>query len=145
VSVSAFGDTFCLTLLTNDPGLASRGDQAGVNRIGVDLERLGKAERQVGEDTRLSEHSWEDLAKIAQCLAHAALFVRLNPLNENTSEEINTSLQCGAKILMLPFFRTADEVRTFVHLVDRRGYVVILLETAAGATHPQYPGGTRSQ
>ena len=38
-----FGESFRLTLVTDDAALAARADRAGVNRIGVDIERLGKA------------------------------------------------------------------------------------------------------
>jgi hypothetical protein len=125
-----FGDEFRLTLITNDPVLAAEADAAGVDRVGVDLERLGKAERQAEEDTRLSEHRLDDLAAVARSLARADLFVRLNPLNPGTSLEMETALQSGAKVLMLPFFRTANEVDRFVRLADGRAHIVILLETA---------------
>jgi citrate lyase beta subunit len=125
-----FGDEFRLTLITNDPVLAVEADAAGVDRIGVDLERLGKAERQAEQDTRLSEHRADDLAKVARALTGAALFARLNPVNPDTPRELEMALRCGAKVLMLPFFRTASEVDRFVRLADGRAQVVILLETA---------------
>ena len=34
----SYGDDFILTLFTNDVELARRADDAGVNRIGLDLE-----------------------------------------------------------------------------------------------------------
>jgi hypothetical protein len=132
-AVASFGDEFCLTLITDDPILAAEADEAGVERIGLDLERLGKAERQAGENTRLSEHNWDDVTKISSSLRHADLFVRLNPVNANTPNEIEKALRCSARVLMLPFFHTAAEVNTFVRLVDGRAHVVILLETASAA------------
>ena len=42
----SFGRDFVLTLLTNQPGLAARADEAGVQRVGLDLESRGKRERQ---------------------------------------------------------------------------------------------------
>lgn len=128
-----FGDEFRLTLITSDPVLAARADRSGINRVGVDLERLGKAGRQSGQDTRLSDHNMEDLAAIGATLDTAELFVQLNPINANTPHEIESVLGCGAEVLMLPFFRTADEVDTFIRLVNGRAYVVILLETASAA------------
>jgi hypothetical protein len=130
---AGFGDTFCLTLITDDAGLAAEADAAGVDRIGLDLERIGKAERQAGADTRLSMHDWDDVARIADALRRADLFVRLNPVNDGTAEEVETALGRGAKVLMLPFFQDADEVETFTRIVDRRAAVVILLETVAAA------------
>lgn len=128
-----FGDEFRLTLITNNPVLAAEAEAAGVDRVGVDLERMGKAERQAEEDTRLSEHRLDDLPVIARSLARADLFVRLNPLNPGTPLEMETSLRFGAKVLMLPFFRTANEVDRFVRLADGRAHIVILLETAPAA------------
>jgi hypothetical protein len=126
-----FGDRFCLTLITNDAELASAADRSGVDRIGVDLEVLGKAERQKGRGTRLSGHDLDDLARISKAVARASLFVRLNPINANTAAEIDDALGLDAEILMLPFFRTPGEVRTFVGTVRGRARTVILLETAS--------------
>jgi hypothetical protein len=127
---AGFGYNFCLTLITNDVVLAANADRAGVNRIGIDLEYLGKAERQPGEDARLSRHNWDDLSRISKCLTHADLFVRVNPIHPGTEAEIETALDLGARALMLPNFRTAGEVATFVRAVRGRARVNILVEMA---------------
>ena len=128
-----FGDSFCLTLLTSDPALATAADRAGVDRVGLDFERLDKAARQAGHDTRLSDHSLDDLTRIARRLTRADLFLRIDPVNPQTGSDIEQALARGVKVLMLPFFRTAAEVDRFVRLVDRRARAVILLETAPAA------------
>ncbi|MDP1664048.1 MAG: aldolase/citrate lyase family protein [Methylobacter sp.] len=129
--MTSFGDKFKLTLITNDPVLAATADRCGVNRVGVDLEYLGKTERQQGHDTRFSNHQIKDVARIGRCISKAKLFVRLNPINAKTSIEIEEVLHSGANVLMLPFFRTPQEVEKFVRLVDGRAHLVILLETAS--------------
>lgn len=129
--MTSFGDGFRLTLITNDPILAVQGNSSGINRIGVDLEKLGKAERQAGLNTRLSGHTTQDLAVIAASLRQAELFARVNPINPDTPGEVEAVLQHGTKVIMLPYFRTAGEVETFVRLVDGRASVVILVETAS--------------
>ena len=50
----SYGNNFALTLFTNDVELARRADVAGVNRIGLDLEVLGKAKRQQHLNTWIS-------------------------------------------------------------------------------------------
>ena len=125
-----FGDAFRLTLITDDPVLAATADRCGVNRIGLDLERVGKAERQAGHDVRLSDHRIESLAAVGAALNHADLFVRVNPLGPTTGQEIETALRLGAKALMLPYFDAASEVVTFVGLVNKRAHVTALVETA---------------
>ena len=131
---ASFGDRFRLTLITDDAALAAEADRAGVDRIGVDLEHLGKAQRQAGHDTRLSGHSWDDLARIGGAIARADLFVRLNPVNPATAEEIENALGHGAEILMLPHFKETAEVATFVRLVRARARVMLLIETAPALT-----------
>jgi HpcH/HpaI aldolase/citrate lyase family len=131
--MASFGEAFRLTLITDEVALAGAADRAGIDRIGLDFERIGKASRQAGEDTRLSDHSWDALGPISRCLTRAALFVRLNPVNPHSPDEIDRALRHGAKVLMLPFFHDADEVDRFVRLVAGRAAVVILLETAPAA------------
>jgi HpcH/HpaI aldolase/citrate lyase family protein len=125
-----FGDTFCLTLITNDAGLAAIADRAGVDRVGIDLEYLGKAERQPSPDTRLSHHNWDDLARISRSVRQADLFARLNPVHAGTEAEIEAALDLGAKVLMLPNFRTAGEVAEFIRAVGGRARASILVEMA---------------
>ena len=96
--------------------MAAHADRAGVNRIGVDLEYLGKAERQPRQDARLSRHDWDDLSRISRSVKQADLFVRVNPIHPGTEAEIETALELGAKVLMLPNFRTAGEAAAFVRL-----------------------------
>jgi hypothetical protein len=129
--MASFGDAFRLTLLTNDPALAATADRAGVDRIGLDLERLGKAERQTGLNTRLSEHRIEELTAIGEVVENAELFVRVNPINPGSEAEIETVLRHGADVIMLPYFRAAAEVATFVRLVGGRASTMILVETAS--------------
>ena len=57
--------------------------------------------------------------------------MRVNPLNAGTAAEVDAVLCHGAQVLMLPYFRTAAEVETFVRLVDGRASVMILVETAS--------------
>ena len=62
------GDRFRLTLFTNRPALALAADRAGVDRIGPDLERLGKLERQRGMSTWISDHIEADLPAVYAAL-----------------------------------------------------------------------------
>jgi hypothetical protein len=127
----SFGDSFRLTLITDDPVLAASADRAGVDRIGPDLEHLGKSARQAGLNARLSHHKMTDVASVGAALARASLFVRINPVHAGTAAEVDAAIAGGARVLMLPFFRSVDEVETFVRLVDGRASTVLLVETAA--------------
>ena len=128
-----------LMYITNRPDVASIVEAAGVDRVFVDLEYIGKAARQGGMDTVQNRHTLDDVAAIADTLTTAELMVRLNPVHDampdvpSTKEEIDGAIAGGAQVLMLPYFKTADEVRTFVELVDGRVKTFPLLETPEAA------------
>ncbi len=128
-----YGGDFVLTLFTNDPELAGRADEAGVDRVGLDLERLGKAERQAGLDSWISDHQPDQLPLVGGRLSRAKLFVRTNPLHDGIRGEVDGYLEDGAQVLMLPMFTTAVEARAFIDAVDGRAEVSLLVETPAAA------------
>jgi HpcH/HpaI aldolase/citrate lyase family protein len=120
-----------LIQITNDPAFARRCDALEGFRLFVDLERLGKAERQAGRNTFISAHALDDVQRIKQVLRRSPLMVRLNPLNESTPAEVEAVLAHGADQLMLPMFTQAQELRRFAAMVAGRVPIVPLLETAA--------------
>ena len=120
-----------LIQITNDPAFARRCDALGGFRLFVDLERLGKAERQAGRNTFISAHAMDDVARIKNVLRQSRLMVRVNPLHPGTAAEVDAVLAQGADLLMLPMFTQAHELREFSSLVRGRAPIVPLLETAA--------------
>lgn len=119
-----------LLQITNDAALARRCDEIEGMRLWVDLERMGKAERQGGLDTFISTHEMADVGRVKAVLRRARLMVRVNPLNEGSAREIDEVLAQGADLLMLPMFERAAELREFCRLVGGRVPVTALLETA---------------
>jgi citrate lyase beta subunit len=120
--------------MTDDAELAGAADEAGVDRVGLDLERLGKHERQGAyPHLRISDHRIEQLGPMRARLRQARAFARLNPLNPDSPREVERALDAGAEVLMLPYFHSAAEIETFVSLVRGRACVSLLLETAAAA------------
>src|SRR5687767_15022322 len=66
---------FILTLWTNDPAVARRADAAGVDRIGLDLETYGKAERQPKTlSTWISTHHENQLPALREVVRSGKLF-----------------------------------------------------------------------
>jgi hypothetical protein len=128
-----YGSDFVLTLFTNDIELARRSDDAGVNRIGLDLEILGKAVRQQHLSTWISDHEENQLPAIRRVLKKSKLFVRTNPPHPRLEEEIDRFIEAGADVLMLPMFKTTEEAADFIQYIDGRAEVSLLVETAAAA------------
>lgn len=122
-----------LTLFTADPAQAQAADRAGVQRIGPDLEFLGKARRQGHTSAWVSHHTEADIAAIGAVLTQAQLFVRTNPMHPGLSQEIERYLAAGAQVLMLPMLKTVADAACFVDCVHGRAKVVLLIETPAAA------------
>lgn len=115
--------------ITNNPTVAALADVNGVDRVWIDLETIGKEERQHGMNTVKSHHTMQDISAIRRVLHKADLLVRVNPLYARTKAEVDEAIDRGADILMLPMFRTADDAVRFVDMVAGRAKVLLLLET----------------
>ena len=119
-----------LMYITNDPAVAKIAADAGVEIVFIDMEVLGKAERQGGMDTVQSHHVQEDIARVRTAIGRRAeILARINPLNPESQNEIDASLANGADVIMLPMWRTADDLRQFVKMVGGRAKTMPLLET----------------
>lgn len=123
------GGKLNLLYITREPAVAEVLQHCGVDWVFVDLETLGKAERQAGRNTVKSDHTVEDVRTVRAVLGRAQLLVRINPWGAHSQTEIDAVVAAGADIVMLPFFTTAAEVRAFVEAIDGRARCCLLLET----------------
>ena len=125
-----------LFYITNRPDVALIAEKYGVDRIWIDLETLEKEERQHGMNTVKSNHKIEDIMTIKPLLTKAETLVRVNCWHENEEDglmnsvdEINAVIDAGADIIMLPMWKSADEVKKFLSVVNHRCKTTLLLET----------------
>ena len=124
-----------LMYITNKPEIARIAESTGVDRIFVDMEYIGKAVRQGGRDTVQNHHTVKDVYSIKRTLESAKIMVRVNPIHESaidygsSKEEIDDVIDAGADIVMLPYFRTVDEVKKFIDFVGGRTKTLPLVET----------------
>ena len=128
-----------LMYITKNPDVAQIAEKAGVDWIFVDMEFHGKELRQGGLDTVQNHHTVEDVANIKAALSSAKVLVRVNPLHDtiggypSSKDEIGSVIDAGADIVMLPFFKTVEEVEYFIKIVDGRAKVCLLVETPEAA------------
>ena len=124
-----------LMYITNDPAVAQIAESSGVDRIFLDMEYIGKGERQKGMDTVQLHHTVEDVRRIRSAIQYAQLLVRVNPIHEasneygSSKEEIDAVIQAGADLVMLPYFKTVGEVEKFLQYVGGRAKTMLLFET----------------
>ena len=128
-----------LMYITNKPEIAQIAESSGVDRIFVDMEYIGKTERQGGLDSVQNHHTVEDVCAMKQAVESAEVLVRVNPIHEATSEytsseqEINEVIRAGADIIMLPYITSVKQVEDFVRYVGGRVKTMPLIETPESA------------
>ncbi len=115
--------------ITNHPAFAAFAVTCGVPRIMVDLEHLGKHERQGGLGTFISDHRPQDVALVRAAAPRAQLIVRINPWHAGSPAEVAHALQHGADSLMLPMFENAAALRACSEAIGGRARLIALLET----------------
>ena len=122
-----------LMYITNSPAVALIAEKNGVDRIWIDLETLGKEERQKNMNSVKSHHTLQDVEVISNMLTKSECMVRINPWNENSVDEIEKVIAAGADRIMLPMWKTVEEVNIFLKTVNRRIKTTLLLETKEAA------------
>ena len=118
-----------LMYITNQPAVALLAEKYGVDRIWIDLEQLGKEERQRDIDSVKSHHSMEDIAVLSKVLTVSELMVRINPCNPKTEEEIEQAIALGAERIMLPMWKSKADADRFLNAIHGRVATTLLLET----------------
>lgn len=115
--------------ITNRPEVALIAEKYGVDRVWIDLETRGKEKRQKNMNTVKSHHDIADIAAIKPLLTKAEMLVRVNSWYEGSKREIEAVIAAGADIIMLPYWKTADEIKKFTEAVCGRCRTTLLLET----------------
>ena len=133
-----------LFYITNKPEVALVAEKYGVDRIWVDLETLGKEERQKNINSVKSHHTVNDIKIIKPLLTNSEMLVRVNSWYKGSPEEIGAVIEAGADIIMLPFWKSAEEVNNFLSTVNHRTKTTLLLETKEAVECVDEPGAVRS-
>lgn len=97
----------------------------------VDLEVMGKAERQGHLPSWKSKHTLADVTTIREAVPDAHLIVRINPLHDGSQTEITEAIARGADSIMLPMFHKLETLARFLDLLKGQALSLPLFETAA--------------
>lgn len=118
-----------LMYITNNPAVALIAEKNGVDRIWIDLENIGKDERQRGINSVKSHHKITDIKVMSGVLKKAELMVRVNAWHDNSANEIEKAIEFGAQRIMLPMWKSKEETDNFLNLIRGRVKTTLLLET----------------
>ena len=117
-----------LFYITNDFYEAQICEQVGIDWVFLDLEIIGKEDRQAKRDTVISLHSLNDIPPLKSVLKKTKLLVRINPFGTWTRNEVVNCDELGADMIMLPYFTRVEEVMSFLN-IPTKAQKCLLLET----------------
>ena len=103
--------------ITNDYKICDFLENIGINRIFLDLEFEGKVSRQGHLNTFISDHKISDIQIIKNKINKTDLLVRVNPLSNNSLNEINKVIKLGATHIMMPMIKGHEDVKELVNIV----------------------------
>lgn len=121
---------FKLIQICNDHESVLLAQDAGIDRIMLDLETKGKKKRQKNLDTVISNHTYKDIKHFRKIIKTSELMVRVNPFNNNSKSEIKKVIDLGADRIMLPMFRSKNEVEKVIDMIKGQVPLTLLLETS---------------
>lgn len=116
-------------IITCDPSEGVYWESAGVDIIFIDLETIGKQQRQGHIDSVKSDHKIVHIEPMKKALTISKVLVRINPWHDSTVDEVEAVIASGADIIMLPMFRTVEEVLELAKIVRNRCLLYPLIET----------------
>jgi hypothetical protein len=122
-----------LFYITNNISEAQIVDKLDIDWIFIDLETVGKKDRQIGRNTVMSDHSIRDVKKIRRVINNTKILLRCNPIGIHSKKEIEEiNKTSGIDMVMLPFFKTVKEVKMFIELLDTsKVEPTLLIETTS--------------
>lgn len=100
---------------------------AGISRVVVDWERREKDERQHGYHLEQNYLAKSDLIRVRKSFP-GKIVCRINPIHDKSDVEIDEAIDSGSDIIMLPMFKTIQEVDKFIVLVAKRAEIILLFE-----------------
>lgn len=101
---------------------------SGISSFLVDLEVMGKDLRQLGFDTDISPGTVDLLRDIAP-LPGIKTWCRINSLGDWSKHEIDSAIDHGVHVLILPMARDLRSVDMFLEMIDGRCETCVMLET----------------
>lgn len=118
-----------LVYITSDTDVASFVIENGAHMVMVDLETLGKDERQIGRNTWISSHTIADVECVISEVGTDRVIVRTDPMYAGLKKQIDDCRSVGATIFMQPMYSAYREVCDYLELIGGNSHLIPLAET----------------
>lgn len=121
--------SFNYIAITNQPNHAQIYSNCGIQQIMIDTEIIGKVERQGHKNTVINNHSLSDITVLKELNLDSEIICRINPYNDKSFKEIDTAIDNGADLIMIPMITVMDNYKLMVDRIGDRVQVLPLIET----------------
>lgn len=103
--------------------------RCGIDLVMIDLETIGKQERQSSWKTHISDGDGLSLIKAIDKHMASEILVRTEPYFENYSNHISQLYELGVRKFMIPYFSDEETVRKMLGEIPLDCHIVLLFET----------------
>jgi 2-keto-3-deoxy-L-rhamnonate aldolase RhmA len=121
--------SFNYIAITNEPCKAEIFSDAGIQQVMIDTEIIGKVERQGHKDTVINNHALNDIYVLKKLNLNSEIICRVNPYNKNSYREINTAIDLGVDLIMIPMITKLEDYISMVDWIGDRVKIIPLIET----------------
>lgn len=117
-----------ILLFSHDTAYATRAVAAGIDRVIVDWESRGKAERQAGCNTQINHATLNDLRSMRAAVGERVI-CRINNVPGERVAECRLAVDNGAAEVWLPMVRNIAEIEECLVALDGRARMGLMVET----------------
>jgi citrate lyase beta subunit len=117
-----------LVLFTTETEMVLQADKAGINHFMVDLEQsdLDSRKALTGKETEVNKV--EDILSLSK-ITNKPIWCRINAYGEHSKQEVQSVIENGVDVILLPMVKTIEEVKEFLILINGQAKTGILVET----------------
>ena len=113
---------------------AKLAERLNIKRFMVDFESEGKAARQNKKNSRISEHSFEDLQRLRDNLKDTKLMVRMDP-NRSLEKQLHCFKDANVDEVMIPMINNYEFLNDIYKMMGADFELVPLIETCYSLKH----------
>ena len=115
--------------ITNNIEEAQIIESCGIQQILVDIENIGKSERQSGTNAVINFHNIEDVTNLKYHGIKAKIICRINSFHTGSFSEIDDVINAKADFIMIPMINNINHYVKMISYIGDRIEVIPLIET----------------
>lgn len=121
--------SFNYIAITNNIEEARIIESCGIQQILVDIENIGKSERQSGTNAVINFHNITDVSNLKNAGIKAKIICRINSFHSGSFAEIDEVINAKADFIMIPMINNINHYNKMTDFIGDRIEIIPLIET----------------